>query len=240
MPSSHHLPPPDVCSNLYVVRDKIKVRETYATPLDELGLPDVVQTLQLVDSLVDPEYEWPQRTNVHHIMYPRRMYHGSKLGYDFREGSAMLFEQPIQQHNLLHRSLEPAPLPSEALMRECVREQRIHDTLYTLGSRAIRFDRWSKQLETESMQNIGRLAVRDAVELSRYYRTMATITEASYFRVAQRQPDHPSLRSLVPPRDELCNIHETVPKIGRRSAAGHTDAYRAVQARYGLDKLLPV
>lgn len=238
MPPNHHLPPPDVCSNLYVAKDQVKIRHTFETPTDEHGLPDIVRTLQLVDSMVDPEYEWPQRTNVHHIAYPRRLYHQTKLGHDFREGSAMMFEQPIQQHNLLHRSLEPAPLPSDDLMRECVREQRVHDTLFTLGSRAIRYERWARQLEDEAMMKVGRIAVNDAVELSQYYKSKAIFIKDSYQRVVERQPDTASFRGLVPPQNELVDMHATVPKLGRRSAAGHTDAYRAVQSRNGFDRIL--
>lgn len=226
-----HLPPPGVCSNLtYQKNGKAKVRQTFDMPVDELGLPDADTMLDVLNATIDPEYEWPRLTNIHHLCYPRRAYHADPLMHELREGSAMLLHLPIQQHNLLHQTFEYMPMPSREVAQERVLEQRQCDTLFDIGRLAIRFERWSRQL-TDSRAAIGRFAVRDALRLGQFYSLKAQIYSDRYSDYLERLPQAGGPTGLLPSRKDLMDMHQAVPELGQMSGQGFIDKRRSAEER---------
>lgn len=229
-----HLPPPSACTNLiYHKSGKAKVRQTFEMPVDELGLPDADQTLDVLNSTIDPEYEWPRFTNIHHLCYPRRQYHADPLMHELREGSAMLVHLPIQQHNLLHQTFEHMPMPSREVAHERVLEQRQCDTLFRIGRLAIRFERWSRQF-AEHEAEIGQMAVRDVLALSRFYALSAQIYSDRYDGYLDRLPEDGGVTGLLPPRSQLLDFHQAVPALGQVSGQGFIDRRRSAEERKRL------
>lgn len=228
-----HLPPLDVCPLLVEKKKgKVAVRHTFDTPVDDLGIPDGPRIIALVNSVVDPEYEWPGSTNVHHLCYPRREYEADPVSREFREGAGLMVRMPIQPHNLLHRLLNNHPMPEREVMIERNREQRQIDVLFELGRRCIRHRKWSNQFEQAA--NMGNTDWRETNELAIFYEKLSTVYETRYHDYLSTVETGPGVTGLRPDPETLTDIRDATRRLGTIAGTGYIDAHRSIQERAPL------
>ena len=234
---NEHLPPLEASPLLTRYRrNKVRARRRIETPTDELGLVDLDALFGLVAEHVDPDYQWPQLTNVHHIYYPRRLYHSDPLARAFRESNSNQCCLSVQIHNYVHACFTVPHQPARDVMHERVAEQAIHDDLFRLGRYALRFERLS-QLVLLTRAEVGKLAVRESLKLSRLYAVKADEYSDMYHERLEQVPDEGGLTGLLPPRSEVVDMHSAVPNLGQASAQGYIDIRRATQERRSLARL---
>ena len=107
------------------------------TPLDERGVVDSHQLIKLVESTVDPSYDWKSRlNNKHHLQWPnasyRRFLEDGNLDLmprKFRSLTSGMIILPEIFHNWLHLVTEPPPVPSDEVMQYRI---KAHDVAVVL------------------------------------------------------------------------------------------------------------
>lgn len=224
-----HLPPHDVCSNLRErPNGKIVVRQIHETPADEYGLPVADGIINKLEAMIDPSYKWPYCANLHHLLYPRRLYEADPLMQELRDGASMIVCIPTQMHNLLHRTFDIPSTPDRDIVYERVIEQRQIDNLFKLGKFAVRYNRWSNQLR-QLESSAGRLAIRDASELSHYYRKKSDIYANRYIEYLERLPTNGGFTDLLPPTKDLVDLPVAVPRLGKIAGQGFVDRRKNAQ-----------
>ena len=225
-----HLPPPEVCSLLVAKKNgRVAVRYTIDTPVDELGIPDGPSIIKLVNSTVDPNYEWPGSTNVHHLCYPRRAYEADPVAREFREGAGLMVRMPIQPHNLLHRLLNDFEMPDREVMVERNREQRQVDRLFKLGRTSIRYGKWARQFVQAAEDP--RTSYREPAGLAHFYQTLSNIYAGRYLDYLEKIESGPGVTGLRPDAAELIDIDTATKRLGRIAGSGYVDAHRSIQER---------
>lgn len=222
-----HLPPAHVSSLLVQDRKTGRTRAAYRlpTPVDEFGVPDTDALLMQTLSTFEVPYELPPQTNVHHAAWPRRSYE-DELEREYRGGVALLMHVQIQIHNLIHASTEQPDKPERDVMVARVDEQRYTDAMFECGRRALRYARWSE--DVESMVN--ELADEAWIENTRgYYGRMARYEADNYQRLVDKMPE-PQV-GLLPPQEFIggMGIVSATRYLGRYAAAEALDYRRHAQ-----------
>ena len=226
VPPGNHLPPPEV-SNLLRTDPKGKTRplRMIETPLDEFGVPDTDEIIKKLVDTIDMTYKWPHQTNVHHAAWPRRSYE-TELEREYRNGTSLLLHIPVQFHNLAHSVMKSPPKPEFDVMRQRVMEQRKVDLLFECGRRAVRYARWSDNIE-------GLLpgeADEAWIENTRgFYGAKARFEADNFFRIVEKLPQ--SQLGLLPEQNELAEkgIVSATKYLGRYAAAEAMDYRHLVQ-----------
>lgn len=146
MPPSHY-PPVESCVLLgRTARGAVRVLERLPTPVDSNGIPDPYETLRLLASTLDANYQLPFQTNVHHQVHYKREYQ-EPTEKAYRESPSLMMNMPVQLHNLDHKLLIRAPKPPERVMEEYVGEQRAVSLLFKLGSATLRNERLARKIK---------------------------------------------------------------------------------------------
>lgn len=222
-----HLPPATVTS-LLVEEKKTGRRRAVRqleTPVDEFGVPDTkALVLQLLDTM-DVPYQWPALTNVHHAAWPRRSYEDD-LEKEYRNGSSLLMDIPIQFHNLVHATTRSPDKPARDVIEQRVHEQRYMDIMFACGRRALRYARWGENLE----HYVNEEADEAWIENTRgYYGHMARYEAGNFHRLLDKMPV--GQVGLLPPQEALgqMGIVSATRYLGRYAAAEAFDYRRLVQ-----------
>jgi hypothetical protein len=179
----------------------VKPIEVFDTPVDEFGIPDGHRLLALVAQTMDPSYQWPPGTNVHHLVYPRLSY-TDELEHQFRERPSLKFSQPIQSHNLAHTMTRPPSKPSREVMHWGIMEERQVRILARQGQLAIRFAEWRDVLCQAIERN--ETSIRDMGELAVYYARMSVHYESVFHRYLDHC--HDSEVNFMPDREMLATM----------------------------------
>lgn len=225
-----HLPPLEACPILVARKNgKVAVRYTVDTPIDGLGIPDGPKIIEYVNSVVDPEYEYPGETNVHHLCYPRRAYEADPVSREFREGAGLMVRMQIQPHNLLHKLFNDCSMPKHDVMVERNREQRSANRLFELGRTAIRYGKWAQQFQVAA--EIAKSNYRDPQALAIFYRKLSEVYENRYQDFLEKMSPGPGATGLLPDPTELVDIQAATKRLGRLAGAGYIDAHRAIHER---------
>lgn len=177
-----HYPPPEVCNiTKRALNHRVCITERIETPLDEFGRPDILEMLRIIASNIDSEYEWPHATNVHHLAHTRRSYENAgETPLAYRRSPSLMVDIPVQTHNVIHGLFEIPPMPSMDVMREHVIEQKRIGTLFTLGRDAVKFTRWSMEIEDGLQQ--GRYDVTRGVgKVASYYAHMGMFRGMQFY-----------------------------------------------------------
>lgn len=197
-PPNIHLPPAEVSDLLYVdSKGRTKPKEMLSAPVNEFGVPDPDKGIELLLSTINQPYEWPQYTNIHHTIHPRRDYE-TELEKSYREIPLHKIHLQIQTHNLWHAIIAPPKKTSKDVMYACVDEHEKSKLLFQCGQRAVRCARWSENIET--------LANADADEAWKentrgYYGVLARHYESNFFRLLESTPG--SEVGILPLAEEL-------------------------------------
>ena len=211
---------------------RVAVRYTIDTPIDELGIPDGARIVELLNSTVDSNYEWPGATNVHHLCYPRRVYEADPVAREFREGAGLMVRMPIQPHNLLHRLLNNFDMPERGVMIERNREQRQVDRLFKLGRTSIRYGKWARQFAQAAEDP--RTSYREPAGLAHFYQKLSDIYAGRYLDYLEKIENGPGVTGLRPDAAELIDIGAATKRLGRIAGSGFIDARRSIQERSAI------
>lgn len=236
-----HLPPPEVCTIVkYKSSDSKKLvlkpgRHFLDMPLDEYGRPDIATAVTTVASTIDNTYQWPAPTNIHHLAYDRADYYNAgDLAIGYRESSSLMVAVSAQLHSLLHEVYKNPPMPPEEVMRQHVDEQRRVTTLFTIGQRAVRFNKWSRIAERPS----SRLLYQRMGETATFYRRLSEIESDAFYRYLDTCDD--GVLGVMPDTELLATmpLREAVTMLGEVGGARFLDRRRMVQnavQEYGYD-----
>ena len=112
------------------------------TPVDECGLVDLDELVQLGKELVVPGYDWSSPFNdVHHLQWPKSQYARDDIRHAFREQVQRKAYLPRRFHNWLHLVTLPPALPSEEAMRNSIAAEKTARALAATAERAVRLTR---------------------------------------------------------------------------------------------------
>lgn len=137
------LPPPD--ARLFFPKT---YDDRYPTPLDHHGFVDIDKTIELVNSTVDSNFEWPSEVSVHHFQWPESQYPNIPDAPRFH--NPYLFRNlPIQKglllrcfENVLHEVTQMLPVPDRGEMAQRVEAWSvIRDLFYTARKTVV----WQKR-----------------------------------------------------------------------------------------------
>jgi hypothetical protein len=142
---SLHLPP----RNLWLFDPR---HETLKPTPHQHGIVDKFALVSLVKSTVEPSYDWASSfSDDHHLQWPDRWY--SPVNEDdfngqlFRNLSERKILVPRIFHNWTHLVTEPAPMPTEEVMREYLESRLIVKSLHDLVGYAKYLSRKSSDKE---------------------------------------------------------------------------------------------
>lgn len=93
----------------------------YEMPVDDRGLVDVPRLTSVIESVVDPNYVWPNRLSVHHLYWHKSWYEEGSAGphaRSFRELSINKILVPRMFENVLHKIMEPPEVPHPDVMEQ--------------------------------------------------------------------------------------------------------------------------
>lgn len=147
--SPPHLPPvtaAPILKHYDVERRRVDAEYQLEAPVDERGVVDIFQTVQLALSLVDDEYIWPcddTEPDIHHFVWERDWYHprhfgGSLVPRDYRDNIPFhkgYLPRPV--HDFLHAVVAPPPVPDFSVMEARVRDYEIAKELFESARGAI-------------------------------------------------------------------------------------------------------
>lgn len=152
------------------------------TPVDERGLVDPREVIRVVGSMVQPEFEWPNRLSVHHMYWNARWYGFPSAGPKaelFRELSIhkMLVRRMFE--NVLHKVMVPPAVPSAEVMEGRIESWSVAWNLFSSVRTVVRWEKSEERyLEMvkqgtfpegyETEDEIGRAILRGAVQ--RYFK----------------------------------------------------------------------
>lgn len=121
------------------------------TPVDERGLIDIPQLIQVVKTCVNPNYTWPQELSVHHFYHP-----GSWYPYQPQDGEASnphVFRNlpihkglmPRQFENLLHWVTREPPMPDKDVMRYRVEAWTVAKNLFRMARHTVQWEKRARR-----------------------------------------------------------------------------------------------
>lgn len=225
-PPDNHLPPADASPFLTVnSKGKTVPTEQFTIDLDEFGVPIPKKVVELVSTSVNPNYEWPRYTNVHHTAWPRRHY-DTKIERAYRGSPTLMVHMPVQAHNLLHALTVPSPKPDLEVMHGRVQEERRVQNLFEIGRRAVRFMRLG-----DTLPFVANSIADDAwlLRTMEYYDRRGCIDEAAFFRYLERVPEGEF--GILPTKELLVSqsLEKSVKTLGKIAAAEAIDLRRATQ-----------
>lgn len=109
------------------------------TPVDDWGLVDLDELVQIALETVDPEYDWTSPFNdIHHLQWPKRQYAKSTTKREFREQTQRKAYLPRRLHNWIHFVTAPPPVPSYEAMRHSIAAEKVARELAVTAQRAFR------------------------------------------------------------------------------------------------------
>jgi hypothetical protein len=110
---SEHLPPPE----FWLIDPK---KDKFPTPVDDRGLVDIHRLIQEVKLTVDPEFNWPTYSGIHHFYWPEESYQYDKTTLvnpqAFRDIAVHKGRIPRVFENWLHIVTLPPKQPSPEVM----------------------------------------------------------------------------------------------------------------------------
>lgn len=117
----------------------------FETPVDERGLVIIPDFINLVKSLVIPEYDWEdgRKPDTHHVYYPEWRYlfpHNPKLRI-FRELPIHKLYVQRSFHELSERMIIPANVPHMDVVEHTIRSYKIAEPLYQSAHGLVRIPR---------------------------------------------------------------------------------------------------
>lgn len=113
------------------------------TKLDDFGRVDIVATLEVVRSTIDPTYGFPLKTTDHHIQWPESWYpfisdpDAPVNPFRFRDIAPNIVMMSRQLENWLHVVTLPPPIPDEEVMTHSVDAWCVGLQLYEAASEVI-------------------------------------------------------------------------------------------------------
>lgn len=120
--------------------DKLRIE----SPVDERGLVDIHQVVDIGKSLIDPDYEWPRNLSVHHLYWNKRWY-----GFPMAGSDAMIFrELPVHKilvprvfENMLHRVMVQPDIPDQEVMKYRIESWDVAKRLFWTVRTIIRLEK---------------------------------------------------------------------------------------------------
>jgi len=195
---STHLPPVEYSSLLRISeRGRVVATEKLKTPTDAFGIPNAFLYIAQLGATLDPAYEPPAKTNVHHLIHPKALYHRNgpqSIQYKFRESPSLMVRMPEQMHNYGHWVVENAKMVAMDKMTQYVKEQEQINRLFKIGRAVISNPRW-----LEGMFGDGQQSYRTAEE---YFAKQPN--EAMFFDTLDQMED--GQVGLMPDRDDLADL----------------------------------
>ena len=122
----------------------IKRQGTIDTPLDELGMVDLDQLVEVGKQNVDSSFRWESPYNdVHHLQWYAALYPSDDdpLGHEFRELARRRALMPRLFHNWLHILTTVPPKPSPEVMRHAIDAERTARDLAKTAQKAVKLTR---------------------------------------------------------------------------------------------------
>ncbi|MDB5176489.1 MAG: hypothetical protein JWN75_157 [Candidatus Saccharibacteria bacterium] len=115
------------------------------TPLDDRGFVDYGALLSYIDSLVDKEYIWTGKPDIHHLQWEADKYNESHFLHKedptipqrFREIPFHKLLIPRQMHNLIHVVTIPPEVPEYEEMKKRVEAYRIARSLFQMAKQTL-------------------------------------------------------------------------------------------------------
>lgn len=117
-------------------------------PVDERGLVDTQRLVEAVSSLIDPDYEWPNRLSVHHLYWHKRWYGFPSAGpyaESFRDLSINKILVPRMFENVLHRVMEPPAVPHTDVMEHRLQSWLVARHLFKSVRSVVRWEKSEEQ-----------------------------------------------------------------------------------------------
>lgn len=133
--------PPDE----YWAKDPLK---TVETPVDSRGLIIVEDLINTAKEYICPEYKWDGPADKHHLYYYAAVYRALEQSSDgnipaqqFRELAVNKIYIPRRFHNVIHKVMLPADIPSPDVMRNYTEAWTVARKLFASVRRAVRAGR---------------------------------------------------------------------------------------------------
>jgi len=148
------------------------------TPVDERGLVDPHQLVELVKSTISPEYEWPNRLSTHHLYWKGYWYGFPSAGLQaesFRELPIHRILVPRVFENVLHKVTVPPDVPSEEVMEHRIESWSVAKSLFKSVRTVVQWEKRADQYLSLAVDGpmpegyttedeIGRAILRDTVQ----------------------------------------------------------------------------
>lgn len=122
----------------------IETHGTIETPLDELGMVDLDQLVEVGKQHVDSNFQWESPFNdVHHLQWYAALYppDDDPLGHDFRELARRRALMPRIFHNWLHILTSVPPKPSPEVMKNAINAEKAARDLARTAQKAVKLTR---------------------------------------------------------------------------------------------------
>lgn len=227
LPAGNHLPPAEVSSLLTTdSKGRVRARDKIDTPLDEFQVPDGARLNEILLSSIQGPYEWPKFTNVHHTVWPRKDY-DTGIERIYRNDPSLMEHVQVQFHNFKHAVTNPPEKAPDDVIYQRALELRYKRLIFESGRRAIRYARWSQNIEL--MVSIE--ADETWIDNTRgYYGLRARNEHSKMVRLIDRMPD--PIMGVLPSREELGALEGVVSitrHLGETAAAQALDLRRTVQ-----------
>lgn len=133
-----------------------KFMDRYAVPtqLDDRGFVDYGWLLGYIDSLVDEDYVWSSRLDIHHLQWEGSSYHPDNFtDYDdpsvpqrFREIPFHKLLIPRQMHDLIHLVTLPPKMPEYSEMKKRVEAFDVAVSLFQKAKQTLDIEQQNKRL----------------------------------------------------------------------------------------------
>lgn len=225
-PRGDHLPPVSVSDYLQQrVNGKRRVTNFLELNYTETGVPDPHAIVQQVLATVNPSYEWPAWTNIHHFAYPRRAYM-SDIEVEYRESPTLKAVEQIQFHNYKHTITEPPVKPPLDVMQARVEEDRAAHTLYQLAHTALMLDNSAKTIVRQAGT---REDMRWARDHAQHYENLRDMNISSYYHMLDTTK--PGMFGLVPDLEWLAtsSVANITSRLGQVAAIDALDFRKMIQ-----------